>query len=66
MLVITSSNVLLPDQEVCIPATVEVDTNTGKITKIHSKKSTRTDYPDLSEAEWIDDEDSYVFAGLVE
>lgn len=65
--VFTSSNVLLTGSTEPHPATIEVDTTTGKITAIHNKRSvSTTDYPDLTENDFHDAGDAWILPGLVE
>ena len=65
-LVFTSNNVLLPGNEDGVPATIVVDTATGKIDEIKLQRCTRSDFPDISDDLWIDAGDKWLLPGLVE
>jgi allantoinase len=66
MLVITSSNVVLPGREDAVPATIEVNTETRKIQKILLRRSTKDYYLNLSDEDWIDAGERYILPGLIE
>jgi hypothetical protein len=51
MRVIVSDNVVLPQNENPIPATIELET--GKIIRIYNEKKPRDHYPQLNDDDWI-------------
>jgi allantoinase len=63
-LVITSQNVLLPAHTDAQPATIYVDLQLGKISRVHLCHSSKADCPDG--ATFIDYGDLYILPGLVE
>ena len=66
MLVVTSHHVVLPDEEIARPATLEIDIGSGKILNIYPSKGDRSKYPSLNDEDWIDAGDLYILPGLVE
>ncbi|KAG8922433.1 hypothetical protein FRC02_011859 [Tulasnella sp. 418] len=66
LLVVTSSNVLLPGQDNPSPATIEVDLTTGKFSAVHNEKKNHSDYQNVSDTNWIDAGDLYILPGLVD
>ena len=63
--VFTGRNVVLSDGTPR-PATVIVDTNTGKITDILDGTAARADFADIGDADWIDAGDKHILPGIVE
>lgn len=66
--VFTGRKVLLPGEEQPQPATIIVDTLTGKITDVLTRHTTPHDLPEagVAESNWIDAGDDVVLPGLVE
>ncbi|EJD00776.1 allantoinase [Fomitiporia mediterranea MF3/22] len=64
--VFTSNNVLLPGNESCKPATVIADKTTGKIVEVRESRSSRSDFPEANDNEWIDAGDKSILPGLVD
>lgn len=63
-LVLTSNNVLLPGHKVTQPATIAIDTSTGKIIDIQLDRNLKAPYG--IGAQFIDVGDRYILPGLVE
>ncbi|KAG8714344.1 hypothetical protein FRC09_017735 [Ceratobasidium sp. 395] len=63
--VFTSSTVYFPDSAPS-PGTIEIDLNTGKITKIERIKAQKGDAPFTKDAEWVDVGDRAIIPGLVD
>ncbi|KZT37529.1 allantoinase [Sistotremastrum suecicum HHB10207 ss-3] len=66
LIVFTSENVVLPDHEGPVAATIEVNRETGKIVRILLGRSTRYDYRSLSDDQWVDAGSLYLLPGLVD
>lgn len=66
LIVFTSDNVVLSEYDTPVPATIEVNRETGKIIRVLLGRSTRYDYRSLSDDEWIDAGSLYLLPGLVE
>jgi allantoinase len=64
--IFTGKNVLLPECDNPQPATIIVDTATGKITDIRDGCLDRNQFPADQDATWIDAGDKYILPGLVE
>lgn len=66
--VFTGRKVLLPGEEQPQPATIIVDTLTGKITDVLTRHATPRDLPEagVAESDWTDAGDDVVLPGLVE
>lgn len=64
-LVVTSQNVLLPGSDQPQPATITVDTGTGKITDIQMVYTLQSPYGETM-SRFIDAGDKFVLPGLVE
>lgn len=64
LLVCTSKNVLLPASDSPQPATLVIDTVTGKIIDVQLGRTAKTSFPD--NIQWVDADDKYVLPGLVE
>ncbi|KAH9930459.1 allantoinase [Epithele typhae] len=62
--IFTGLNVILDGQP--RPATVIVDAETGKITQVRDGTSARTDFPDTTDADWLDAADKYILPGIVD
>jgi imidazolonepropionase-like amidohydrolase len=63
--VFTSSCVYFPNSAPS-PGTIEVDLDTGKITKVERVKAQRGDKRFAHDAEWVDAGDRAIIPGLVE
>ncbi|KAG8904499.1 hypothetical protein FRB99_001632 [Tulasnella sp. 403] len=65
--VFTSTNVLLQGRHDLLPATIEVDVESGKIVKIHEGKKTESDYEGvLEEGAFVDVGELVILPGLVD
>jgi hypothetical protein len=64
-LVLTSRNVLLPNPKGLVPATIQADPNTGKITSIELSHTSASQWPSDS-YDFVDAGDLYILPGLVE
>lgn len=62
----TSRNLILPGDPVPRPATITIDTSTGKIIDIHPGYQPGGESPDDADVAWIDVGGKYVLPGLVE
>lgn len=62
----TSRNVLLPGDLVPQPATITIDTSTGKIVDIHPGLQLNRESPDDVDVAWIDAGEKFVLPGLIE
>lgn len=66
-LVLTSNNVLVQGHPDPVPATVEVDLATGKISAIHlARRDRQQHYPSIADTRWVDAGDLYILPGLIE
>lgn len=65
VLVLTSQNVLLPRHEEPVPATIQADPLTGKITAIDHGHTSQSQWPS-DQFEYIDAGELYILPGLVE
>jgi allantoinase len=65
-IVFTGRNVVLPGCDYPQPATITVDTETGKITDIQDGYLSRSDFPTDQDATRIDAGCNYILPGLVE
>jgi len=65
-LVFTGRNVVLPGCDSPRPATIKVDTVTGKISHIQQGWLSPSDFPSDQDATWIDAGSNYILPGLVE
>ena len=61
--VFTSTKVILPENDHPVPATIVVDSLTGKIIDVKHGHAHRAQFPDT---EWVDAADNYILPGLVE
>ena len=66
MRVFTSNKVLLPGNEDGVPATIVVNTASGKIVENRQQRSVRSDFPGIPDQCWIDSGDKWLLPGLVE
>ena len=64
--VFTGTKVLLPDSETLVPATIIVDTLTGKIIDVRQGRSSQADFPSIPNSDFIDAENKVLLPGLVE
>lgn len=64
--VFTSENVLLYGLDEVKPATIIVDTSTGKITEVKESRASRQDFPDVADNQWFDVGKNLILPGLVE
>jgi len=62
----SSKNVVLPDHSEPVPATIIVDTSTGKITDVLHGLRSPTDFPDIEDQYWLDVDEKYIIPGLVD
>ena len=65
-IVFTSQNVLLPGKDDPSPATIEVDSSTGKIVSVRLSYSSRSEYPSVADDQWIDVGEHCILPGLIE
>jgi allantoinase len=65
-LVLTSTNVQLPNNEQPVPAIIEVECSSGKILRVTPGKTDGKEYQDLGDVEFWDLGDHFVLPGLVE
>jgi hypothetical protein len=66
LLVITSNNVQLPDNEGPCPATIEIQCDSGEISRVTLGKTDGQEYRDRDTVEFWDLGDLVVLPGLVE
>jgi allantoinase len=69
LLIITSQNVVLPDHETPVPATIKADLVTGKIVEVILKHTSHADWTELQDEksiEFLDVETKHILPGLVE
>jgi allantoinase len=66
VLFVTGQNVLLPEQDAPLPATIKVDLTTGKIIEIYLGCRVPGAVKDGAPAQWIDAGVSLILPGLVE
>ncbi|TFK21957.1 allantoinase [Coprinopsis marcescibilis] len=66
LVVCTGTRVLLPDQDIPVPATIVIDKSTGRIIDVQQKFSTRKDFSNPQISSWIDAGDLVVLPGLVD
>ena len=64
--VFTGRHVVLPGCDDPQPATITVDTETGKITSIQEGYLSKNDFSSNQDAIWIDAASNYILPGLVE
>jgi allantoinase len=64
-LILTSRNVLLPNLKEPVPATIQVDPSTGKITSIELSYTSASQWPS-DRYDFVDAGDLYIIPGLVE
>lgn len=64
--VFTSDNVLLFGSDETKPATIVVDTVTGKIVRVNESRGQREEYPDVTDNHWFDAGRRMILPGLVE
>lgn len=66
MLVLTGNYILLPGNDSPRAATIEISSETGKITAVHNERRGRDAYPSIDASAWIDAGDKFILPGLVE
>lgn len=64
--VFLGSRVVLPGQNQPQPATIVVDSATGKITDVQRRLCARNEFPAVEDIDWIDAGDSVIIPGIVE
>ncbi|KAK4703012.1 allantoinase, partial [Phenoliferia sp. Uapishka_3] len=64
--VVTSSNAFLPGRNGPHPATLEIDSSSGKITAVHNGVKPLSAFPGLSEDSYLDLRDKWLLPGLVD
>ncbi|PSS34127.1 hypothetical protein PHLCEN_2v1837 [Hermanssonia centrifuga] len=64
--IFTGNNVLLPGAKQPQPATIVVDTVTGKIIDVKDGLSARDEFPVVQDSDWIDAGDKFILPGLVD
>ena len=64
LVVVTSTRVVLDENQYATPATIEISPSSGKFVAIHRRKATIGDYP--STVQFVDYGDLVVMPGLVD
>ncbi|TFK46625.1 allantoinase [Heliocybe sulcata] len=64
--VFTGQNVLLPGHDAPVPATIEIDKSTGKITEVKPGTAGRASYSPLGDGDFIDAGSKLIIPGLVD
>ncbi|KAH8115738.1 allantoinase [Phellopilus nigrolimitatus] len=66
VLIFTSDNILLTGSQKLAPATLIVEKSTGKILEVKETRSTRADFPEIADDDWVDAGDRWILPGLVD